>query len=530
MKIHKFFELMALLLALLILSAAIFSDSLINMYTTWTDNEEYSHGIILPLLSIYLIWRRRSQFDQFTLNPNWFGLVVVFFGLLLNSIARMAAVFSIQQYAFVFTIYGLVICFGGWRLLRAWIAPMLLLLFMVPPPNFFMNNLSAHLQLISSQLGVFFIRLAGVSVFLEGNVIDLGVYKLQVAEACSGLRYLFPLMTMGFVMAYLFHAPLWKRLLVFVSSIPLTIVMNSLRIGAIGVLVEYWGIAMAEGFLHDFEGWVVFMFSCAVLLLEIKLLAGLGRGGQSWRELFASLQDQMGATDKSPDGGAKQHQTSNVLPKPILAALLLLVFSVPATWALTAKTELIPQRVPFAEFPQQVGPWQGRRSSMESVYLDVLKLDDYIVSDFVDTEGSQGTQSINFYSAWYDSQRAGQSAHSPRTCLPGGGWIMSSLDQIAFNDVQISGKPLQVNRSVIVNGSHKQLVYYWFQQRGRSITSEYMVKWYLFWDSLTRQRTDGALVRVIIPVSEGQSVEQAEQVLQRFIRTLVPTLEPYIPG
>ena len=127
---------------------------------------------------------------------------------------------------------------------------------MIPLPEFVLANLSTRLQLLSSQLGVAFIRLFDISVFVEGNVIDLGGYKLQVAEACSGLRYLFPLMTLGFLMACFYKGARWKRVVLFLSSIPITVLMNSIRIGIIGVTVERWGIRMAEGFLHDFRaGW-----------------------------------------------------------------------------------------------------------------------------------------------------------------------------------------------------------------------------------------------------------------------------------
>ena len=153
-----------------------------------------------------------------------------------------------------------------------------MLFFTIPLPKFLYNNLSSQLQLISSEIGVWFIRLFDISVYLEGNVIDLGNYKLQVVEACSGLRYLFPLMTLGFIAAYFFKGAFWKRAIIFLSSIPITVLMNSLRIGMIGVTVEYWGVAAAEGLLHDFEGWVVFMACTAVLVLEMWVLAHVGSG------------------------------------------------------------------------------------------------------------------------------------------------------------------------------------------------------------------------------------------------------------
>jgi exosortase len=190
------------------------------------------------------------------------------------------------QYAYIVTLYGLVLSFTGTRAFRVLAVPMLILAFMIPLPQFVLYNLSAKLQLLSSGLGVWFMRLFGISVFVEGNVIDLGGYKLQVAEACDGLRYLFPLMTLGFLMAYFYKGALWKRAVLFLSSVPITLVMNSWRIGTIGLMVEHWGIGMAEGFLHEFQGWMVFMLSAALLFGEMALLNRVGREAGTWRQLF----------------------------------------------------------------------------------------------------------------------------------------------------------------------------------------------------------------------------------------------------
>ena len=129
---------------------------------------------------------------------------------------------------------------GGYSLFKVAFVPIFFLIFAIPLPYFLDAALSFRLQLISSQLGVFFIRLLQIPVYLEGNVIDLGSYKLQVVEACSGLRYLYPLMSLGFLTAYLFQAPLWQRALIFLSTIPITILMNSFRIALVGVLGDYW--------------------------------------------------------------------------------------------------------------------------------------------------------------------------------------------------------------------------------------------------------------------------------------------------
>jgi EpsI family protein len=157
--------------------------------------------------------------------------------------------------------------------------------------------------------------------------------------------------------------------------------------------------------------------------------------------------------------------------------------------------------------------------------LQTLMLSDYLMANY----HGPAPRSIALYVAWYDSQRAGRSVHSPRSCLPGGGWQIAELEQVEVPGVQASGRPLRVNRAIVALGDQRQLVYYWFQQRGRVITSEYLAKWYLFWDSLVRSRSDGALVRLIVPVAEGEQSTNADRDLQRFAVELAPVLDRYVP-
>ena len=152
-------------------------------------------------------------------------------------------------------------------------------------------------------------------------------------------------------------------------------------------------------------------------------------------------------------------------------------------------------------------------------------LDDYYLADFT----RSAEPPINLYVAWYDTQRAGRSAHSPAACLPAGGWQIKSLTQRSMPEIRAGRDALRVNRALIELGNQRQLVYYWFQQRGRVITNEYQVKWYLFWDALTRNRTDGALVRLIVPVAADEPDAAADRQLTQFAALAAPTLPPYIP-
>jgi exosortase D (VPLPA-CTERM-specific) len=452
------------------------------------------------------------------LSGAWAGVGIVLFGMTLFVMGELSTLYVIVQYSFLVVLFGVALSLLGWKGFKTIWIPLFILIFMIPLPNFMLQGLSGQLQLISSQLGVWVIKAFGISVLLEGNVIDLGSYKLQVVEACSGLRYLFPLMTFGFITAYFYKAAFWKRALIFLSSIPITVFMNSFRIGVIGVTVEYWGQEMAEGFLHDFEGWVVFMACTGVLFLEMWLLTKIGTDKTTLREAFA-----IELPTKTPRGVPAQ---ARPVPKPFVASVVMLAIVTVMAWMMPERQEIQPQRKEFATFPLTVGDWKGKEERLEQIYVDALKFEDYIMADFHNAAG----KSVNYYVAYYGSQRKGESAHSPRSCIPGGGWKIEDLRRHEVKGVQFNGKPLFVNRTLITLGDHKQLVYYWFQQRGRDITNEYLVKWYLFWDALTKNRTDGALVRLTAYVAPGEELSDADALLADFIGQVNPYMDAYVPN
>jgi exosortase D (VPLPA-CTERM-specific) len=324
-------------------------------------------------------------------------------------------------------------------------------------------------------------------------------------------------MTLSFMVAYIYRAVFWKKAVIFLSAIPITVLMNSFRIGVIGVLVEYWGQSMAEGFLHDFEGWFVFMACLGVLLIEMLLLSKIGRDRKSLQDTFA-----IDFPEPTPKDAVVSARTT---PRTLVASVLLLVGVVLLIPLMDQREEIVPPRADFSEFPTVVGDWSGRKGRLENIYLDALKLDDYILADYTNPNG----RSVSFYVAYYGSQSKGESAHSPRSCLPGGGWRITSLTQKVLDEEWRGGSRLKVNRAVIKKGDYTQLVYYWFQGRGRVITNEYLVKWYLFWDALTQKRTDGALVRLTTLVGPDEDIVDAERRHVDFTRQINGVLGRFVP-
>jgi exosortase D (VPLPA-CTERM-specific) len=493
-----------------------FRDTFGLIWQHW-QRPEYSHGFLVPAVSGWLLWQKRRQLQQSPFLGSWAGVGIALLGIGLYFVSKMAALALLDAYALVMVIAGLALAIMGWKPFRVALPAVLLLFLMVPLPTMFFNQLSSFLQLVSSQLGVAVIRAFDISVFLQGNVIDLGSYQLQVVEACSGLRYLFPLLTLGVVIACLVRMPMWIKTTMVLSTVPITILMNSFRIGVIGILVDRYGVSQAEGFLHDFEGWVIFMSCLAIMLLEIWVLVRLTGDRRSLRDILAFDWPQ-----PRPAAAAVSYRTMQV---PLIAVVGAVGLAGATTLAMPHHQETVPERAWFSGFPLQLQGWQGKRNTIEKEIVSNLMLDDYILADYT----TPGGVPVNFYSAYYSSQRSNASAHSPSSCLPGGGWRILEFSRAELPGASAGASPVPVNRAVIQQGDQRQLVYYWFKQRDRNITSEYMVKWYLLMDSMTRNRSDGALVRLVTPLPRGESVEQADARLAKFSGQILPLLTRYVP-
>jgi exosortase D (VPLPA-CTERM-specific) len=515
----------------------IYADSLVFLFGHWIGSQDYSHGLFVPLISLLLVWQARHRIAATGHRTSWWGLALVSLGLLLCVIGEFATLYILQHLSLWVVIVGLVIALIGFHGARTIAFPLAYLLSSIPLPMFFYAGLSSRLQLWSSALGVGWLQLVGVTAFREGNVIDLGPVQLQVVEACSGIRYLLPLTSLALLCAYLFKDRMWKRVLLVISSIPISILINGFRIGMIGVLVEWYGEGAAEGFSHLFEGWVLFMASLGLLILEMWLLAKIGpkEHALSFLNKFtwsdgASLEVRGLRFEATPSGTQAspiQPPTSNRgLPSP--AYLISVALLIPVAFASTfivEREEVSPPRAIFVDFPMKLEGWAGISSTLETKYIDALRFDDYLLADYRLADG----QPVNLYAAYYRSQRKGQSAHSPQSCLPGGGWEIASLKTVDLPTNSGMVRPLQVNRALIEKGGQKQIVLYWFKQRDRILSNEYLVKLFLLWDGLSRRRTDGALVRIASAVGPGETEDIVDERLRKFVSTVEPELIRYVP-
>lgn len=511
----------ALILALA-LALFVYADTLSFLLDNWLYDENYSHGLFIPAISLFLIWNARHELQPHIGMGSWWGVGIVLTAGMLFVIGEAGTLHFLLHISFWMLVVGLTVCVVGVQGARTIAFPLLYPLTAIPLPGFVHQTLSGKLQILSSSLGVGCLQFIGVMAYREGNVIDLGPIQLQVVEACSGLRYLFPLVSLSLLCAYLFRERFWKRAVVFLSSVPIAILLNGLRIGAIGAVVDNFGSSAAEGFGHFFEGWIFFVASLGLVLIEMWLLSRVSAGAskKDWGQLLR-LKESATSEPTPVSSVGPDVRVSRFSPQLWCSLGLIGVLAVGSS-AFVKSGEIIPSRSPLLDFRMQLGPWQGAALSMDKEYLDVLKLDDYLLANYAhDREG------INLYIGYYGSQQKGRTPHSPAACLPGGGWAINALEVV---DVTHSaGSVFPVNRAVIQKGDERQLVLYWFKQRDRLLAQEGLVKFYLFWDSIAKHRSDGALVRLITPILSEDDEAAAERRLLEFAGLVSAELPRFVP-
>lgn len=507
------------LLVATVAAAIYFREGLDALLSAWAT-PEYSHGPIIPLLSAFMFLQELKA-EPIRSGPvnRWPGVAVLLFAVALGALGKFAQISDVVAYATIIWVGAMLLISFGWAQGKRFWVPVLHLVYMLPLPGVLYFKLSTFLQGVSSELGVWFLTLMHVPVFLDGNIIDLGVLKMHVAEACSGLRYLFPIMSFSYVFAVLYRGPWWHKAVLLLAAAPITVLMNSVRIAVAGWLVQYLGEAHLEGFQHFFEGWVIFMASVVILF------------GLAW--VMLKLQDSPMSLTEALDldftGLWPQFKRLGLAEasKGMIGGALILVAAA-AAWELRpVPAPVAIERSPFALFPRQLGEWSSRpMERLDTGIAQALKADDYYGASF---SRSPAEPSVEFFSAFYKDQTK-DGVHSPEICLPGSGWEIAKLERVDVAPEFGLSEPYRINRAIIQKGEARMLVYYWFEQHGRHVAWDFEAKFLLLWDGFTIRRTDGALVRLTTLIRPNETDAQAEARMRDLFLRTIKVLPEFIPG
>jgi exosortase len=243
----------------------------------WFD-PDYGHGLFVPLFSGYILWRQHDRWMRSEIKPTNLGLLVMIGAVGLLFAGSLAAELFTSRLSLVVLLAGMILFLAGWELLRAVSFPLSFLIFMIPVPVIVYNQITFPLQLVASRLASSALELVHVPVLRDGNVLILSNYSLEVVEACSGIRSLMALISLAIAYGYLAEPRRWVRYVLVVMTVPSAIVSNAIRIMGAGVLAHRFGPTAAEGFLHEFSGWLIFLGALGFMLVCHWVLRHVGKG------------------------------------------------------------------------------------------------------------------------------------------------------------------------------------------------------------------------------------------------------------
>jgi exosortase D (VPLPA-CTERM-specific) len=500
---------------LLVLFIAAYWVPLKSMALTWYKNEDYSYGFMIPLISAFLLWERRRELSELPIGSSMgvLPLLAAFVLLSLYGILGSSGNIAMPATPIVFLLV-FAFCFGV-EAARRLVLPLGFLFFMVPIPGFVERTIGIYLKSVSSKLGGKLIQMMGQTVYVSGNIIDLGVTKLQVVDACNGLRYIFPLLALGILYAYFFEKVPWKRIFCVLATIPIAILTNTLRIAITGLLIPQFGTEVAEGFFHGFSGWLIFLVAFAFLILLGRIL-----------RLFPPPQpvEAVTAPAADPQEGAALPARSNITRAFSISAAILVVVA-----ALSLSTGSLPPvniHGGIAGFPLAFVGWQGQSQLVDPEIIEESGAEEAfsgiyrsvgageVVSLYMGYRSTAFLATENFF-------------HSPTVCLPASG-----LEVLEESTHIIAGVPhfneLTVSKMVIESMGDRQLVYFWFQTKDQTSHDKNINRFHLAMHAIKRDNTYDLFIRPITPIGRSETIESAEKRLDEFVREMMESLFKFL--
>src|ERR1700719_111285 len=260
------------------LVVALYAPVLRQMIVQWWQNPDYSHGFVVPLFVTYVLYQRRHKLQQVSIEPSHWGFPVMLGAIGLLLVGTLGAELFIGRCSLLFLFGGMILFLAGWKMLRAVAFPLAFLVLMIPLPALIYTQVTVPLQLLASRLASNSLELLGIPVLREGNILVLPNYSLEVVEACSGIRSLMTLLTLAIAYGYLVERRRWVRYALAILMVPIAIVSNAIRIMGTGVLTFHFGPKAAEGFFHEFSGWIIFLAALVLMFLCHWILRKIGKG------------------------------------------------------------------------------------------------------------------------------------------------------------------------------------------------------------------------------------------------------------
>ncbi len=475
---------------------------------TWWLRDDYSHGFLVPFISLYLIWYQRERLKPLQLQPAFLsGISVVMTAGMMLLLGEAGGVITLQELSLVVMIVGLVLCLLGKDYLRVLGFPIAYLLFMIPITDEIINPLHWTFQLMTAKMGVGLLQTLGFAVHLEDQYILLPTITLEVAKACSGINYLISIIAIGIPLAYVTQKNVWCRVILVVSAVIIGVMANWIRVAAIGIWA-YYGGKVLHGPFHVFQ---------ALFIAQLGFIA-LFAGAWILSKVPPSPSKAVTFGFPHTDHPQKNHLGTQhrVLNRSWLGAFLILMGLV--AYLSFHERVPVPLKVELALFPLSIGDWRGQEVNTQKAVFRVQGADHELVRIYSSPSGDE----IQLYVAYFESQH-----HSKELV----NHLTAPLHRnAAVVDVPLEGqKAITVNQTQIRNERGEQRAFFWYDLNDKTVANRYQAKLVTTLGALTHGQTNGAFVLVAAVLKDQNSAEDLQQEEAAFIRELVPVLRRYLP-
>lgn len=485
---------------------AAFYPVLSGLWLRWNSDADYGYALLVPVISMWLIWQQRDALSKIEARPVSWALYAVIATLLFVLIGTSGSLPTLARFALPLFILSSVLYLRGFETFFRLLFPLGFLFFMLPLPAQIQGAITPFLQYLATLLGSGMLELLNYPVSTRGNLILVSGIPMNVAEACSGLRYIFPLVGVGMLYSYLFETIRWKKIVNVLMAIPIAILMNALRIALTGVLMERWGIEAGTGIWHDLEG-VVVLISAFFLHFLFSLF-------------LKRLPPTSPPVDQNPatwQGGLRSHPRAGIKRLSVVALLLTLLAAYTLSLGAVSAWQL---QQPLASFPLKITGWVGKVKSVPERITEASGAEEAFNAHYFSLQRKMVDLYIGYQGAPFKNNAS--FFHSPSVCLPSSGWRTLSQTQrkMLLPTGPMAGREFHVNEQLSEQQGQRILTMYWFQNRSAIDASALPHQVRMAGQAMLRQPSYDLFLRIITTVEKNESTSDARQRLSLFIESL----------
>lgn len=478
-------------------------ETIVSFIKTWSCRDDYLHGFIVPFFSLYLIWVNKEKLKNISIQPNILsGSVLTISGLLILFFGKIGSIIMIQQISILIILPGIILMLLGRLYLKALVLPLSYLIFMIPSIlDIAIGKLHLPAQMFSSAVAANILKLMNIPVFHYDTFIELPNITLEVANSCSGVRYLISIIAVGIPLAYFTQNSFYRKALLVVSGCLIGIIMNPIRIIFIG-LWAYNGGEVTHGPLHIFQGLFISVMGYIFLFILARIFADL-----PIKKSYRSMNRKNIIQNKFSINVKKFNKSWATLLLILFAFTYLLYFY---------KTDRVFIKVPLCELPYMIGEWEGKDIHDQLKLVDILNPDERIIRAYRNSAGTE----IKIQIAYFEKQQQGKEL------------IYYPLQNLYDNSEDISIRTdvhgfLKINKSHLKKENQDYLVLYWYNINGKIINDNYKAKLMTAVNGLFNKRSNGAVIMIYSKIKDFDDINVTLSHQINFINALNPVLQKH---